>query len=303
MKTFTLWTGAKMPAVGLGTYKLLGQECYDGVLSAINQGYRLIDTASMYDNENIIGEALQEAFKTGLKREEIFITTKAWPSELKDVRGACMRSIEKLKCEYLDLYMIHWPLSMKMIGTYPTGIMELDPIPMHTVYAQLEELYYEGIIKQIGVCNFTVALLLDTLAYARVKPAVLQVEIHPYNVSKGLVEFAQRHGVQVVGYGSLGGVDYRPITQLDYLLEHPIILELAEKYNRDPSQILLSWSLTRKIAVIPKSKNPERQLINLKSGELELTTEEVDRISTLDKKHRFYGKALMEKLQVPLFED
>lgn len=303
MKCFTLRTGSKMPVIGLGTFKLTGQECYDGVISAISLGYRHIDTATLYDNELTIGEALSETYKSGLKREELFITSKVWPNEFRDVRTACLRSIENLKCEYLDLYMIHWPIGMKMIGKYPNVTMELDPVPMHQVYAQLEVLYHEGLIKNIGVCNFTVALLLDSLGYAQVKPAVLQNEIHPYNTSKGLVEFAQRHGIQVVGYGSLGGVDYRTNTSIEYLLEHSMILELAEKYRKSASQILLNWSLSRNIIVIPKSKNPERQLLNLQAADFELSAEEVERISSLDLKYRFYGKVIMEKLQVPLFEN
>jgi diketogulonate reductase-like aldo/keto reductase len=302
MKNLQLRTGSSMPIVGLGTYDLYGEECYSAVLSAIEVGYKNFDCASRYLNQADIGRAFEQAFNNGHKREELFITSKAWTSELRDVRKACLKTLEDLKIDYLDLYMIHWPFATVDKGDLATTEIELDYVPIHEVYRQFEQLYDEGLIKNIGISNFSPGMILDVLSYARVKPSVFQGEIHPYNSSTFLVNFCHKHDIHVVGYGSMGGLQWQGGCTYPVLTEHPLIQELANKYSKSTAQILLSWAISRNVIVIPKSRSRERQLDNLKSVEFEMEKEDVEAITRLNKNHRYYSKQ-WDKLGVRFFED
>lgn len=290
MKTLQLRTGSQMPIIGLGTYDMYGDECYSAVLSAIRVGYRNFDCASRYINQAEVGRALEEAFKNEYRREEFFITSKCWTSEFRDVKRACLKSLEDLKVDYLDLYMIHWPFATIDKGDIATSDIELDFIPVHEIYRQFEQLYDEGLIKNIGISNFPSAMLVDVLSYARVKPSVFQGEIHPYNASKFLVGFAQKHDIQVVGYGSMGGLLWQGDSQHAVLPEHPLIKQLADKYGKSSAQILLNWAICRNIAVIPKSRSSERQLENLQSVDFEMDKEDVEAVTGLNMNFRYYSK-------------
>ena len=174
----TLNNGNKFPQIGLGTFLSSEGDSRTVVYEAIvNHGYRHIDTASIYNNEEAIGDALQEAFKTGINREEVFVTTKLWQDEREDVEGAVRRSLKKLKLEYIDLYLIHW-MTPKIV--WDDGKDFVKATPNHKVWAEMERLVDAGLIKNIGVSNATIAVLLDIWAGARIKPVVNQIELHPY---------------------------------------------------------------------------------------------------------------------------
>lgn len=291
-----------MPIVGLGTYDMYADECYSAVLSAIEVGYRHFDCASRYLNQAEIGRAFEHAFNNGYRREEFFITSKAWTSEYRNIRAACLKALEDLKVEYLDLYMIHWPFATVDKGDLATTEIEIDYMPMHEVYREFEKLYDEGLIKNIGISNFNPGMILDVLSYARVKPSVFQGEIHPYNSSSFLVNFCHKHDIQVVGYGSMGGLQWQGSCTYPVLTEHPLTQQLANKYGKSTAQILLSWAVSRNVIVIPKSRSKERQLENLQSVEFEMEKEDVEAITRLNKNYRYYSKQ-WDSLGVRFFED
>ena len=195
----TLLDGAKIPQVGLGTFLSSEGDVEPIVKAAIlDHGYRHIDTASLYKNEEAIGRALQECFGKGIKREEIWVTTKIHQEEKDDVEGALRRSLSKLQLDYVDLYLVHW-----MIPKVDNG--QIQNTPLHKVWAELERLVEAGLIKHIGISNCTVALLLDLWSYAKIKPVMNQIELHPYLPQVDLVNFLKNKlGVHVTAYSPIG---------------------------------------------------------------------------------------------------
>ncbi len=287
--------GNSFPAIGLGTFQSCEGDCRNIVKEAVlNFGYRAIDTASLYGNEEAIGDALQECFAAGVKREDVFITTKLWQSEREDVEGALRNSLKKLKLEYIDLYLLHW-MAPKMVWE------DAEPIkntPTHKVWAELERLVDAGLIKNIGVSNCTITMLVDLWSYARIKPVINQIELHPYLVQKDSVAFQQKLGVHVQAYAPLGssawGLRAEELKSLN-LFEEPAITGLAAKYGKKTGQILLNWALWRGHVIIPKTTKVERLAENLQVYDFAMTEEEYQSISSLDKNARFFNtKAFKE---------
>lgn len=281
--TTLLNNGVNFPMIGLGTFLATEGDCKANVLEAVlNVGYRNIDTAMIYQNEEAIGEALQEIFASGkVKREELFITTKLWQSDKLNVEGALRESLRKLKLDYIDLYLIHWMA--------PTMVWEdAEPIkgtPTHKVWAELERLVDAGLIKSIGVSNCTTPMLLDLLTYARIKPVMNQIELHPYFVQPDLVAFHDKLGIKVQAYAPLGSNTWtlkaEHLKSLN-LLEEPVIKALSEKYGKKPGQIILNWHLHRGHIIIPKTTNPGRLAENMNCYDFTLTEEEYQSITKLD---------------------
>jgi len=296
----TLRSGAKMPRIGIGTYKLKGEHCYNAVVSALQNGYRLIDTASMYKNELEIGRAIKDS---GIPREEVFIASKLWANDHKPdrLRKSFRASLEALGTDYLDLYIMHYPFSLENAENYPEGDMQLSYIPSHKVWKHLEALVDEGLVKDIGISNWPAALVLETMSYSRIKPSVVQLEIHPYNTQEKLVGFCQRQGIVVTGFGSLGGVEYGHVHDATPLLQHPLIREVAQKHSKSTGQVLLNWSLARGLCIIPRSRCQERQIMNMQSKDFTLEQEDLDKISSLNQNLRFYGAKFYEQIEFPLF--
>eukprot|EP00347_Sterkiella_histriomuscorum_P006562 403352300 len=285
----TLSNGNKMPQIGLGTFNSLDEDLKKVVKSAVlEHGYRHIDTASLYDNEGAIGDALQECFAEGVKREDVFITTKLWQAERDDVEGALRRSLTKLKVDYIDLYLLHW-MAPKMEWDDEVPIKNT---PTHIVWAELERLVDAGLIKNIGVSNCTIPMLLDLLAYARHKPATNQVELHPYLVQKEFVEFHKKLNVTVTAYAPLGSNSWPfrsdELKKLNVLEEKPVA-DLSVKYGKSPAQIVLNWHLHRGHIVIPKTLTLGRLSENFNVYDFKLTDEEYESITKLDIKARFYN--------------
>lgn len=257
-----LHNGVTIPQLGLGVYKVSDEQVVDVVQTAIETGYRSIDTAQFYDNERGVGEAIKGS---GVPREELFITTKVWNTHhgFENTLRAFEESMENLKLDYLDLYLIHWPTPM--FDNYVE------------TYKALEELYRDGRVKAIGVSNFHIEHIKRLLEECEVKPVLNQVECHPYLQQKELKEFCKEHGIYVESWSPLarGGV-----------LEDETIKRLAEKHGKSPAQIVLRWHIQENSIVIPKSVTPTRIRENFHVFDFELTTEEMIQIALLEKNER-----------------
>lgn len=260
MEFATLNNGLKMPMAGIGTFLLSPDEAEASVLAALEDGYRLIDTANAYVNEKAVGRAMK---KSGLKREEIFLETKLWPSFYED-DNAVDKTLERLGTEYIDLLLIHQPA-----GNYVAG------------YRQMEKAYQEGKVKTIGLSNFNQGQIEEILGLCQVKPAVLQTEVHPYFQEQELKKFLSKEGMVIQAWYPLGHGDKA-------LLEEPLFTELGKKYSKTNAQIILRWHIQDGNIVIPGSKNPAHIKDNFDLFDFSLTEEEMAKIAALDKNTRYY---------------
>ncbi|WP_239582917.1 aldo/keto reductase [Bacillus tianshenii] len=250
-----------MPWFGLGVFKVEeGQEVESSVKMAIQAGYRSIDTAAIYKNEDGVGKAIKEA---GVPREELFITTKVWNADqgYESTLAAFDASMEKLGLEYLDLYLVHWPVKGKYVDTWKA----------------LEKLYADGKVRAIGVSNFHIHHLQDILDVAEVKPMVNQVEYHPKLSQVELLNFCKENGIQMEAWS--------PLMQGE-LLQNEVLMELAEKYNKSVAQIILRWDLQNGVVTIPKSVKEHRIKENADIFDFEITDEDMQKIHALNENKR-----------------
>ena len=260
MEYATLNNGLKMPMAGIGTFLLSPDEAEASVLAALEDGYRLIDTANAYVNEKAVGRAMK---KSGLPREEIFLETKLWPSFYED-EEAVDKTLERLGTDYIDLLLIHQPA-----GNYVAG------------YRQMEKACKEGKVRAIGLSNFNQGQIEEILSLCEVKPAVLQTEVLPYFQERGLKKFLERAGMVIQAWYPLGHGDKA-------LLEEPLFAELAKKYGKTNAQVILRWHIQAGNIVIPGSKNPAHIKDNFDLFDFSLTEEEMAKIAALDKDTRYY---------------
>ncbi|HDM8937711.1 aldo/keto reductase [Staphylococcus aureus] len=255
--------GYPMPSVGLGVYKISDEDMTKVVNAAIDAGYRAFDTAYFYDNEASLGRALKD---NGVDREDLFITTKLW----NDYQGYektfeyFNKSIENLQTDYLDLFLIHWPC-------------EADGLFLET-YKAMEELYEQGKVKAIGVCNFNVHHLEKLMAQSSIKPMVNQIEVHPYFNQQELQEFCDRHDIKVTAW--------MPLMRNRGLLDDPVIVKIAEKYHKTSAQVVLRWHLAHNRIIIPKSQTPKRIQENIDILDFNLELTEVAEIDALNRNAR-----------------
>lgn len=259
--TTTLHNGVKMPWFGLGVFKVQdGSEVIESVKAAIKNGYKSIDTAAIYKNEEGVGQGIRES---GVSREELFITTKVWNSDqgYESTLQAFETSLDKLGLDYLDLYLIHWPGKDKYKSTWKA----------------LEKLYKDGRVRAIGVSNFQIHHLQDLISDAEIKPMVNQVEYHPHLAQNDLLAFCQKEGIQLEAWS--------PLKQ-GQLLSDPTINEIAEKYQKSAAQIILRWDLQNNVVTIPKSIKEQRIVENANIFDFELTNEDMDKINGLNKDER-----------------
>ncbi|MFK9094750.1 aldo/keto reductase [Bacillus salipaludis] len=263
--TTILNNGVKMPWFGIGVFKVEeGPELIQAVKFAINHGYRSIDTAAIYGNEEGVGQGIREGIQeVGISREELFVTSKVWNADLgyESTLAAYETSLKKLGLDYLDLYLIHWPVA----GEYKDA------------WRALETLYKEGRIKAIGVSNFQVHHLEDLMKDAEINPMINQVEYHPRLNQKEVQAFCREHGIQLEAWS--------PLMQ-GQLLDHPVLQEIAKKYNKTVAQVILRWDLQNGVVTIPKSTKEHRIVENSTIFDFELTTEDIQQINTLNKNHR-----------------
>ncbi|XP_031130970.1 NADP-dependent D-sorbitol-6-phosphate dehydrogenase-like [Ipomoea triloba] len=289
-------TGFVMPTVGLGVWRMGGRDIKHLIIDAIKIGYRHFDCAAHYKNEGEVGEALAEAFQMGLvKREELFITTKLWNSDHGHVLEACKDSLNKLRLDYLDLYLVHFPVATKHTGVGMTssakgddGVLDVDTtISLETTWHAMEDLVSKGLVRSIGISNYGNALTRDCLAYAKVKPAVNQIETHPYFQRDSLVKFCQKHGICVTAHTPLGGsVANTEMFGSVSCLEDPVLKGIAEKYKKTVAQIVLRWGIQRNTVVIPKSSKVERLEENFNVYGFKLSKEDMELIKSVDRNHR-----------------
>ena len=263
--TTTLHNGIHMPWFGLGVFKVEeGQELIEAVKQAIKHGYRSIDTAAIYGNEAGVGQAIAEALQeNGLKREDLFLTSKVWNADLgyEETLAAFDTTMNKLGLEVLDLYLIHWPKAGKYKGAWKA----------------MEELYAAGRIRAIGVSNFQIHHLQDLMQDAQVKPMVNQVEYHPRLTQDELRAFCKQHGIQLEAWS--------PLMQGE-LLDNPVLAEIAASKGKSIAQVILRWDLQNGVVTIPKSTKEHRIIENAAIFDFTLSTEEMERISSLNENVR-----------------
>ncbi len=253
----------------------------------------MFDTAAFYDNEKEIGIGINNAIKDGLvKREDLYVITKVWPTDKHDPEAAIRKSLSELNLEYVDLYLDHWCL---FISKDRNG--EVRKTPLHVFWKNMEDLVRKGLTKSIGVSNYGVALLNNLLSFAEIKPAVLEVEYHPYNYNYKLIEYCHQNDIQVIAYGSLIKAVYVSIFNPDVtsdLFREEVIIKMAEKYNKTVGQILLNWSLSQGIIVIPMTSNPNRLIENMGSLDFVMSKEDIQEIAKLNKNFKFCGPSVQD---------
>lgn len=264
MEYTLLNNGIKIPMLGLGTYKIgkTDKEVYNAVRTALDLGYRHIDTATLYQNEAPIGKAIR---KSGIPREDIFVTTKLWGDDIlrSRIHQAFDESMQLLDIGYIDLYLVHWPVKDRLVSTW----------------REMENIYVSGGAKAIGLSNHLQHHLEEILDVASILPVANQVEMHPYVVLDDLVDFCEENAIVCEAWSPLGS-NKAP------LLEEKMLREIGEKYGKSSAQVVLRWNIERGVIAVPKSSNKERQAANIDIFDFKLTPEEVQLINSLDKNYR-----------------
>lgn len=273
MDYVTLGNGVKMPQLGYGVYQVTQEECEECVLNALKAGYRLIDTAQSYFNEEAVGSAIR---KSGIPREEIFLTTKVWIEHYgyEECKASIEESMRKLQTDYLDLLLLHQPFA-----------------DYYGAWRALEEYYEAGKIRAIGISNFYPDRMVDMATFARIKPMVNQIEIHPHHQQNVAKQWNEKYGIQLEAWAPFG-------EGRGNMFEEPVLNAIGEKYGKSAAQVILRWHLQRGIVVIPKSTHYERMVENFDVFDFALSDEEMAQIATLDKEQSsffsHYDPAMVE---------
>ena len=296
MKHLTFSNKYKMPAIGLGTWKSAKGEVYEVVRKAIEIGYRHFDCAFFYGNEAEIGQAIADAIKNGdVKREDLWITSKLWNNRHKKehIQTAFDITLKDLGLDYLDLYLIHWPVALQYeVGYAQKGsdLISLTELPLAETWQELIVLKEKGLTNHIGVSNFSIKKINQLAQETGVMPEALQIELHPFLQQKKIVAFTNENGICLTGYCPLGSSDRPAIRILEgepKLFENQVILAIAKETGFSPAQIMLAWAVNRGTSVIPKSVNPQRLKDNLLAADIELSTADMEKMSQLDLHYRY----------------
>jgi len=295
-----------IPSVGLGFWKIPNESTSQMTVDAVAAGYRHLDCASDYGNEPQVGEGIERVLKDRMcVRDDLWVTSKLWNTyhRASHVRAACERTLKDLRVDYLDLYLIHFPIALAYVPfehRYPAGWffdpaskpakMIPDAVPIAETWGAMERLVEAGLVKSIGVSNFGVSLIRDLLATASIRPAVLQIESHPYLVQPKLIRYAHQESIAVTAFSPLGAPSYVPLgmaTESESVLVHPSVVEIARLVGRSAAQVVLRWGVQRGTAVIPKTQKVERLRENIQLFDFALTEDQMNTISGLDRGQRF----------------
>jgi len=299
MRTLTFANGDTMPQFGLGTWKAPPGEVGAATAEALRLGYRHIDCARIYGNEAEVGAALAEAFRNGLKREDVWITSKLWNDHHApdDVRAGLEQTLSDLGLDYLDLYLIHWPVAHKKGVILPEKASDLytpEDLPLSSTWGAMEALVDAGLTRHIGVSNFSISRLREVMAGARITPEMNQIELHPYLQQPDMLAFCRDAGIHLTAYSPLGSADRPAVLRTEdepVLLDDPVIADIAARHGATPAQALIAWALDRGTAVIPKSVNPQRLAQNLAANDITLDASDRDAIAARDLGRRYVSGA------------
>ena len=296
MKYLQFSNNDKIPMLGLGTWKSAKGEIYQTVRKAIEIGYRHFDCALIYGNEHEIGQAISDAINNReVTRNELWITSKLWNNRHKkvDIQPTIEITLDSLKLEYLDLYLIHWPVALLNSVNYPkdgSEMIDLKHIPLVETWQGMIALKENNLTKHIGVSNFSIKKINELINETGVCPEALQLELHPFLQQNKIVEFANANNIILTGFCPLGSSD-RPINRISEgepkLFENKTIIDIAQEKGNTPAQIMLAWAINRGTSVIPKSVNPQRLKENLEAANIELSPLEMEKINQLDQHYRY----------------
>lgn len=306
MNTQTLNTGSHMPMLGLGTWKIDQSQCADVVVAAAKAGYRHFDCACDYGNEKEVGEGLKRIIDEGIAtRDQLWITSKLWNTyhAKEHVRPACEKTLSDLGLDYVDLYLIHFPIALKFVpfeDRYPPEWfndpssekpgMVTEAVPIRETWEAMESLVDAGLAKNIGVCNFGVSLIRDMLAYAKIRPSVLQVELHPRLTQEKLLRYCGQEDIAVTAFSSFGPSSYYQLgmaEKSESIMDHEVVQSIAKETGKTPGQVLLRWAVQRGTIVIPKASSEKHLLENAAIFDFDLTNDQMSSISGLNQNRRF----------------
>uniref|UniRef100_A0A1I7YAT9 Aldo_ket_red domain-containing protein n=1 Tax=Steinernema glaseri TaxID=37863 RepID=A0A1I7YAT9_9BILA len=272
-------TGFSIPLVGLGTYKIRGEDVPKAVEGALAAGYRMFDTAKYYLNEKELGDALAQLLpKFGLTRQDIFLTTKFFPEPENNTEGArrlVTESLENLRTDYLDLVLIHYPKASESENNDP-----INPINRRDAYVELEKLKKEGVIRSVGVSNYEKRHLEEIVAYQESAPAVNQMEFHPHFTRPEAKEYCDKNGIFFQAFSSLARHEPK-------LVEDPVVMNIAKTHNTSVELVLLAFALCQKVGIVPKSTNPERIAANMSVVDIKLSASEVEALNSLNQNQHY----------------
>ena len=299
-------TAKGKPEIGLGLWKVPKSQCADVVYNAIKLGYRHLDSACDYGNEVEVGQGITQAIADGLcQREDLYVVSKLWNTyhSKEHVQPALEKTLADLGLDYLDSYLIHFPIAQPFVPfetRYPPEwiedplasepAMKIAPVPLFETWQAMENLVEQGLVKTIGVCNYSSGLLNDLMAYATIKPSDLQIESHPYLTQERLIRLANDYGIAVTAFSPLGALSYFELDMADALesvLIQPVVLAAAKRLEKTPAQVVLRWGLQRGCAVISKSSQNERLEENINIVDFVLSKQEMLDISALNRNRRF----------------